>query len=70
MNNIDTVLFVRDQMLANPHADADKVYDIAKLAEEDSDMFKLMMDWMYETDKRTRKDLEEQMVEYLDEKGL
>lgn len=64
------ILFIRDEMLANPHADATKVYNIAKLAEEDSNMFHMMNEWMYENSDFAKKIIEEDMVEYMRDRGL
>lgn len=66
----NTILFIRDEMLANPHSDANTVYNIAKLAEEDSTMFNLMMGWMNEISNSGKKIIEEEMVEYMQERGL
>lgn len=66
----NTILFIRDEMLSNPHSDATTVYNIAKLAEEDGAMFNLMMGWMNEISNSGKKVIEEEMVEYMQERGL
>ncbi len=67
MNDFDVIAYVRDVMLENPTLDADFVWNVAKLAEEDDFMYRLMSEYM-----RTERNDEviDQMTDYMTERGL
>jgi len=47
MNDPEVISFISEEMLTEPDIKAEFVIKVAKLAEEDNQMFKLMQMWMY-----------------------
>lgn len=48
MNNLEVIYFIRDQMLTDPSIDASFAWTLAKMAEEDHEIFTLLQEWMEE----------------------
>jgi hypothetical protein len=66
MNNLETIYFIRDQMLTDPTLDAGFVWTIAKIAEEDHEVYTLMQEWMEEVNPQLKKEIENDIEQLLD----
>ncbi len=50
MIDLDILIFIRDQLLANPNVIASDVYNIIMLGEKDAIIYSLLNKWMEEMD--------------------
>lgn len=67
--DVDTIQYIRDELLSNPNILASDVYEIAHISEEYFPMYTLMVKWMEEVDSVEREMLYEDMI-YLRNKYL
>lgn len=72
MNDPEVISFIADEMLTEPNIEADFVIKVAKLAQEDKQVFKLMQLYMYfpEFDNEGKNETLKSIVDYMRSKAL
>ncbi len=54
MMDIEIIYLIRDELLTDSRVQADDIWSIAKIAEEDNILYNLMNSWMEQTDSTER----------------
>ena len=66
-NKLEELYIIRDEMLLNPNVASTVVWDAARLATEDDYLYKIMLDWMRETNLEAKKDILKEITDYTEE---
>lgn len=68
--DFSVIAYVRDIMLTDPSLDADFVWSVSRLAEEDNKMYTMMSEYMKVSGSRYSGEIVEEMRDYMIERGL
>lgn len=66
----EVIAYIRDEMLTDINLDADFVWSVSRLAEEDPKMYAMMSEYMQVSNSKYSSELIEEMKEYMEERGL
>lgn len=64
---LDTISYIEDEILTSPEVDCRTVSIAARLAEEDNYLYNIMVDWMKETDKKSKAEMLTELLDYTHE---
>lgn len=67
-NRLEHIDFIVNEMLLIPSVECNVILNSAKLASEDDYLYKLMLDWMKETDIKCKSEMLVEMIDYTKEK--
>jgi len=66
-NKLEQLVIIKDELLMDPSVDASLILKAYRLAEEDSYLYELMIDWMKVVDPDIKNMLREEIFNYTEE---